>query len=279
MDETVKILCVDDERNVLKALRRLFLDEDRYEIFTAESGEAGLQLLAQQPAIQLVISDYRMPGLNGVEFLRRVREQWPDTVRMVLSGYADTAAVVEAINTGQIYKFIPKPWNDDELRTTVGKALEHYALYRRNIRLSAELQEKNEELRNINENLEMLVEERTAELELRNQILSVSQQVLDVLPVAVVGVDPEGMIAQSNEQASRLFDHAVGEMLGCNRREILPAPVNRALDGMTSGCAYSVDLELAAQPFRMVVAPLADDATRGVVVAWLPYLMETSHDG
>lgn len=131
MDESVKILCVDDEPNVLKALNRLFMDED-YEIFSAASGEEGLALLAEQWDIQVVISDYRMPGMNGVDFLKAVHDGWPDTIRIVLSGYADTASVVAAINEGQIYKFIGKPWNDDELKATISQAIESYGLERKN---------------------------------------------------------------------------------------------------------------------------------------------------
>ena len=131
MGENIKLLCVDDERNVLRALERIFMDEE-YEILTASSGEEGLAFLAENPDIQVVISDYRMPGMNGVEFLRQVCEKHPDTVRIVLSGYADTTAVVSAINEGQIYKFVSKPWSDEELRQTVAKAVESFALHHQN---------------------------------------------------------------------------------------------------------------------------------------------------
>ncbi|MBU4151546.1 MAG: response regulator, partial [Proteobacteria bacterium] len=139
--EVVKILCVDDEKNVLRALQRLFMDED-YEILTASNGAEALELLTeQQKSVQLVISDYRMPGMDGVEFLKQVNERWPATIRIVLSGYADTASVGDAINEGQIYKFIPKPWNDEELKSTISKALEVYFLRLKNERLSDELME------------------------------------------------------------------------------------------------------------------------------------------
>lgn len=127
MDEPVRILCVDDQRNILRSLKRLFLDEE-YEILCALSAEEGLARMESESGIQVVISDYRMPGLNGVEFLRQVKRRWPRTVRIVLSVYADTEAVVSAYNEGQIYKPILKPWNDDELKVTVRKALEKYFL-------------------------------------------------------------------------------------------------------------------------------------------------------
>ena len=139
MSDTIKLLCVDDERNVLRALERIFMDDD-YEILTASSGEEGLSHFDNNPDISVVISDYRMPGMNGVEFLSQVCKKYPDTVRIVLSGYADTASVVSAINEGQIYKFVSKPWSDEELRQTVAKAVESFSLHRQNQRLAMELE-------------------------------------------------------------------------------------------------------------------------------------------
>ncbi len=125
MTDPIRILCVDDELNILKAIERTFLDDD-YEILTATSGEEGLRMMAESGEIRLVISDYRMPGMNGVEFLREVCRRWPDTVRIVLSGFADTAAVISAINEGQIYQFIPKPWDVEEFRASVVNAVALY---------------------------------------------------------------------------------------------------------------------------------------------------------
>jgi two-component system NtrC family sensor kinase len=152
MGESIKLLCVDDERNVLRALERIFMDDD-YEILTAGSGDEGLALFAENPDIQVVLSDYRMPGMNGVEFLRQVCEKYPDTVRIVLSGYADTSAVVAAINEGQIYKFVSKPWSDEELRQTVAKAVESFALHRQNEVLVKELAALRQELAELKQRL------------------------------------------------------------------------------------------------------------------------------
>ncbi|MEA2102015.1 MAG: response regulator, partial [Thermodesulfobacteriota bacterium] len=129
MGDEISILCVDDEENVLKSLKRIFMDEEDYTIFTAICGQDGLDILEETPDIQIIVADYRMPGMNGVEFLQKVYEKWPDTIRIVLSGYADTASIVDAINKGHIYKFIPKPWNDDELMVTISNAIDRYLLY------------------------------------------------------------------------------------------------------------------------------------------------------
>lgn len=187
MGEKVRILCVDDEKNILRALKRLFLEED-YIIITATSAEEGLRVLEQED-IQVVLSDYRMPVMNGVEFLNRVYKLWPQTVRLVLSGYADTAAVVGAVNEGHIYKFIPKPWNDNELKTTVENAIERYYLYKKNAELTTELFAKNEELVRLNSELQGLLKEKNISLEVRSRGLFAHQKIMDALPVGVAGLD------------------------------------------------------------------------------------------
>jgi two-component system NtrC family sensor kinase len=216
------ILCVDDEKNVLRSIERIFIDDD-YEILTANSGEEGLRILENHGPCQVVISDYRMPAMDGVAFLKEVYQRWPDTVRIVLSGYADTAAIVSAINDGHIYKFIPKPWNDSELRVTISNALERYALQKRNRELMAELSRANDEL-------EQKVKQRTSELELRNHALTFTQCMLDALPVAMVGIDINGMIVQSSRRAIDIFNSVEGGVLGSDRREALPDVFNRVID-------------------------------------------------
>ena len=137
--------------------------DSSYEILTADSGEKGLIVLEQTSQIQVVMSDYRMSGMNGVDFLREVCKKWPDTVRIVLSGYADTASVVAAINEGEIYKFIPKPWNDDEIKVTISNAVERYMLHKSNQELTKRLSDANDELSLVNNNLEMTTINVTAE--------------------------------------------------------------------------------------------------------------------
>ncbi len=241
MDEQMKILCVDDEKNVLKAIERLFLDSD-YEILTAESGEEGLETLTNNETIQLVVSDYRMPRMNGVDFLREVYKKWPDTIRIVLSGYADTASIVEAINDGHIYKFIPKPWNDDELKFTIAKALDHYNVQQKNIQLTKELEAKNIELKEINNNLEMLVQERTSDLILKNRILTASQNILDALPLAVMGIEPEGVIVQCNKKGLEYFSIEQGNVLGLHRSDALPDDINSFIDEVIETGEHAADL-------------------------------------
>ena len=270
MSDMIKILCVDDERNVLKSLRRLFMDEDNYEIFVAESGADGLEVLEEEDDIRMVISDYRMPEMTGVEFLRQVYEKWPETMRIVLSGYADTAAVVEAINEGQIYKFIPKPWNDEELLSTISTSLEHQEMRWEIKKLNAELQKKNAELQGVNENLEDLVIKRTAALNLRNRALQVSQGVLDVLPLGVFGIDTEQIIVSCNEYAQDLFPCGGIGPLGHERQKVFSPEINELIDQLEHERTPKAKIEVHKQKFRAEVRYLHETLSQGVVLALIP---------
>ena len=115
------ILLVDDEPNVLSSLKRL-LRRDGYKILTAETADEAFELLAQEP-VNVIISDQRMRHMNGTELLNHVKSMYPEIVRIVLSGYMDLASVTAAINQGQIYKFLTKPWDDKELRQVVRDAV------------------------------------------------------------------------------------------------------------------------------------------------------------
>jgi len=127
MDAT--LLLVDDEENILRALGRLLRGEG-YRILTASGGEQALQMLAGNE-VQVILSDQRMPGMSGSEMLYHAKELYPDTVRMVLSGYADLSSVTDAINRGNIYKFLIKPWDDELLRANIREAFERYELGRK----------------------------------------------------------------------------------------------------------------------------------------------------
>lgn len=123
-----KVLFVDDEENVLRSLKRLFVDE-KIEISTATSGKEGLEIL-KGGGFSVIISDQRMPEMSGVEFLEKARRISPDSVRMVLTGYADVNAAMDAINKGGAYRYITKPWNDNDLIIAILNAVEMANLIR-----------------------------------------------------------------------------------------------------------------------------------------------------
>lgn len=158
------ILLVDDEADVLNALKRLFRTRKHITVFTVSDAREAIKILSQNQ-IDLVISDQKMPGVEGHKFLGYVKDHFPDVVRIMLSGYAEQENMLAAINKGEVYRFITKPWDNQDLLVTVEKALEHGSLERENRRLSEELRLKNEHLEELNKDLEEKVKQRTANLE------------------------------------------------------------------------------------------------------------------
>jgi response regulator RpfG family c-di-GMP phosphodiesterase len=163
------LLCVDDEKNILAALRRLFRAHG-YEVLTEESARAGLALLETR-TVDVVISDMRMPEMDGVEFLEQARLRSPDSMRLLLTGNSDVRLILDAVNRGEIYRYISKPWDDHEVLLVVRHALERKSLVEEQRRLEALTRSQNEQLRELNHSLEAKVAERTAELEASNDKL------------------------------------------------------------------------------------------------------------
>lgn len=163
-NKTPTILCVDDEVNILSAMRRLFRPAG-YRVLIAESGEEGLEeIQACQGEINLVISDMRMPTMDGATFLTEVYKRYPKIIRILLTGYSDMDSTVNAINEAHIYRYVSKPWNEDELLHTVKSALHLQEVETQKERLEALTLKQNEELKDLNANLEEKVTARTADL-------------------------------------------------------------------------------------------------------------------
>lgn len=139
----IHILYVDDEIHNLNAFKASF--RRLYTVFTAASAEEAEEVLAKQE-IHIIISDQRMPKITGIEFFESILNKYPEPIRMLLTGYADINAVIDAINKGQVYKYFSKPWNDEELQQNIDKAYEVYSLRKENKELTAKLLDVNEKL-------------------------------------------------------------------------------------------------------------------------------------
>jgi len=140
------VLFVDDEANVLSAMRRIFMEEN-YRLFTAASGAEALTVM-ESGEVNLIVSDHRMPGMTGAELLKSVKERWPQTIRIMLTGHADINSVMGAVKDGAVYKFITKPWNDDDLRLTISLALQQYVLMRENQNLKELTRSQQQRIKN-----------------------------------------------------------------------------------------------------------------------------------
>lgn len=177
------VLIVDDEPAILSSLERLLRRE--FTILLATSATTGLDLLRLH-APQIVISDQRMPGITGSDFLAQVGREQPDVVRLLLTGYADLDSVIGAINKGEVYRYLVKPWNPDELRSTVREAAERYQLVTQNRALLGQLIETNAAL-------EQRVAERTTDLAAANQRLQELDRLKDEL-LAVTSHDLRSLV-------------------------------------------------------------------------------------
>ncbi len=173
-EATSTILCVDDEVNILKALNRL-LRRAGYQVLTAESGENGLEILKTE-SVDLIISDQRMPGMQGNEFLRLSRKICPDAVRIMLTAYADIKAATAAINQGGIFKFILKPWGDDELLEVIKDGLNQQLLILENRRLTARIARKQKRFEQFDESVREKVQSYKTEIRSKDQRITALRQ-------------------------------------------------------------------------------------------------------
>ncbi|MDP4302405.1 EAL domain-containing protein [Leptothrix discophora] len=246
------LLLVDDEPNILNALKRL-LRHDGYHIVTATSAAEGLQRLAEQ-TVDVIVSDQRMPGMTGVEFLHRARALYPSTVRLVLSGFTELQSIIDAVNEGAIYKFLTKPWDDQRLRSHVAEAFRQKELSDENRRLALQVETANADLAALNERLGALLGQQRVRTELMAASADGLRDVLDELPVALLGVDPEGMVAYANGAAEGLL-HERGLPLGLDLGEVLPE-LQAAGGGDGQGPGLSPHLRLGGRDFRVIVSPV-----------------------
>ena len=162
LSQDATLLLVDDDEHVLQALRRV-LRRTRCHILDARDGARALELLEQEP-VHVVVSDYRMPGMSGVELLRLVKDRYPRVQRVLLTGQADSAAVEEAVNQSEIFRFIWKPWEDSHLLLTIQSAVDHYRLLDENERLQQLLTVRSAETERLNRELDLMLEARTQAL-------------------------------------------------------------------------------------------------------------------
>jgi len=156
------LLIIDDEVEITKALVRQF--RRKYNVFACTDATDALKIMETEK-IQVVLSDQRMPGMTGVDFFAQIKDKYPDALKLILTGYSDIEAVIGAINEGQVFRYVKKPWNPDELETIIREAFEKYELITNNRKLMHSLQEANQ-------NLEAKVKARTLELEKVNVRLS-----------------------------------------------------------------------------------------------------------
>ncbi len=222
-EEEAHILLVDDERSILSSLRRM-LRPCGYKLHLANGGAEALSILEQQP-IDLIMSDMRMPEMSGAELLKQCRQRYPDVPRILLTGYSDLASAVSAVNEGQIFRYVNKPWIDDELKQVIAEAVEHRMLKRDRNRLVALTERQNQKLQGMNEELEARVQERTAKVIESANMLREANAELERSYSASVTVFGSLLAARakvSREEVRAMVEEAqfIGEELGMTPSEL-----------------------------------------------------------
>ena len=259
------LLLVDDEENILASLRRL-LRRDGYHIITANSGAQGLQRLAEN-TVDVIVSDQRMPGMTGVEFLRRAKELFPETVRMSLSGYTELQSITDAINEGSIFRFLTKPWDDERLRGHVHEAFRQKEMADDNRDLSARLQSTNDELASVNTRMQQLMGTQLEQIRRDEARLLSAHELLEGIPAPVIGFDVEGMVAYVNADAQQLFP-LDDSPLGRDAADVL-SPELALVWRLSDGAQVHVDV--AGQQFQVVCRTIGSDARqRGKLMVLTP---------
>lgn len=217
-----RILIVDDEEAILETMTFTF--EDEYEVLTATSGAEGLERLEAEGPVAVVISDQRMPRMTGVEFLTKVFERWPTTVRIILTGFADMDAILGSINSGHVYAYITKPWEPDHLKQVVRRAVDHYQLALENERLVADLRDANVFL----------------------------EAVMDQLDTGALAVDADGVVRAVNRPA-RLYLGLESDPRGRPLKEVLGAEILERV----AGAAIRISSDEAVS-YEEVTLPVGD---------------------
>lgn len=256
------VLLVDDEPNVLRALKRAFR-RTGWNVLTAKDGAEALQHLEQTPA-QVVVSDFRMPGLTGVELLREVKERWPDAQRILLTGQADQTAIQEAINRSEIFRFVAKPWDDTDLLAVVSSALEAAHLVAENRRLLRLTLEKNEELAALNASLEQKVRERTLLLSRSKREWEAAFDALQA-PLSIVGADHK--VRRANLAWAQLAGVPIAEVAGreCLLTTLQPGSAPLLQQAVERGETLKLEVQAQARTFVVDVHPWPEDEPLAVV--------------
>jgi len=242
---TPKLLVIDDEKNILNALKRLLRSES-FETFATDSPEEAFERIAREP-YAVVVSDHKMPAMLGTDFLEKVREISPDTIRIMLTGYADIQAAMDAINRGAVYRFLTKPWKDEELRLVLREAVSRYELVAENKRLHELTERQNAELKDFNRNLEAKVAQRTEEVQRLNQELHKS--LMGSIQLLAELAEIHSPVVGSHSKRVAALCGQLGKQLNLPERDLLDLVIAATLHDIGK---IAVPSEVLAKPERQL---------------------------
>jgi len=210
------VLFVDDEVNILRALQRLLRSEPM-NLLTASTPEQALSLIAQED-VNVIVTDQRMPEMSGVDLLSTVRDRQPEIVRMMMTGYTEMRIAVEAINRGEIFRLITKPWNDEDLKTTLRQAFDQYDLKGEIKRLNQVTREQNFKFQDMNRNLEEKVRERTQQIAEKNDELRTGY--VQTVRALAEAIDAKDAYTRGHSERVGVYASRIARELGLRPDEI-----------------------------------------------------------
>lgn len=270
------LLLVDDEANILSALRRLFRPCG-YNIILANSGAEGLERI-KETSVDVIISDQRMPGMTGVEFLREAKVLCPDTMRIVLSGYTELQSITDAINEGAIYKFLTKPWDDELLKAQIEGAFRHKEMLDENLQLTRAIKDMNVQLAQANAKLEKQISVNEARIEKRETLMGATTELLQNIPCPMIGLDSDGVLTFLNDEGQTCLGLDAGAVLGEQADAVLP-PALMAAAQQVLGSRQNV-VHLQGHPYWVMSRSLGPEQRgSGQLLMLLPYLPQAADEG
>lgn len=227
-----KVLIVDDEANVAKSIRRLLEARD-FDVLVAEDGRSALELLRTESDVGVIVSDQRMPRMTGSELFSQLSVERPEPKRILLTGYTDLESIREAINKGNVFRFLLKPWDDEELIRCVEEGEHYYLVQTENRRLR-------EELERTNQNLENLVQTKTRVLNMNIRSLERYEKIVEQVPVGIACISEDGMVVLANQEFGRLFAlNTAAE--GMPYRRVIPTAFHPLIENFEDGLQVMVE--------------------------------------
>lgn len=247
----MKILFVDDDKDILNSLKRQMRKED-FQVVTANSGKDALSILEKE-SFPVIVSDERMPEMSGVELLKQVKKIYPDSIRMILSGYADSKTIIDAINQGEIYRFIAKPWDIDDLKNSLYLALDKWTHREKNKSYLEKIIEENKKLKK--------------RLSYRESKLNLNPELLNELIVPVILIGKDDKIESFNKLSESIFNNKLTP--GIDIHCVIPPDIYQEINiNFLSDTNYrNWKIEIENTNFNIIARGFrATDSYKGIII-------------
>jgi response regulator RpfG family c-di-GMP phosphodiesterase len=255
----IKILIVDDESNVARSVNRLLRGEG-FETFVAQSGDEALKILSEESGFSVIVSDQRMPKMTGVELFEKMRVEYPLIKRILLTGYTNLDSLRTAVNTGNIFRFLLKPWDDDELIMCVKDAAAAHQLEIENIALNAEL-------KTLNDTLEQRIEQKTRVLSMNLNALERYEDMIEQMPVGMICVSEEDMVVLANKSALKILGFSAA-LEGLNYQSSLPSGLVESFEKFLPNQQGEIELNNQVYAMKTSLVTIKDKFFGRLICLW-----------